>query len=73
MDLQTYYILGVNNINCDNLVIILHRAYLHGFQLEMDQTEYQYLREYQERIFDFVEDLRELKTDEIENVLNEVY
>ncbi|XWV25324.1 hypothetical protein QJ856_gp0446 [Tupanvirus deep ocean] len=75
MDVKTYIdqfnVIGIDEfINCDNISQILYAAILNRFMINMSEEEYVYFKEYQERVFDLVENLRELTTATIPIVLN---
>lgn len=65
-----FHILGKDNIlNCDNICCMLYSAYITRFNISFSNDEYILFKEYQERIYDFVEDIRELDIDIISNIL----
>lgn len=69
-----FHILGKDDIlNCDNICCILYSAYLTKFNISFSNEEYVLFKEYQERIYDFVEDMRELDTNTISNILDYLY
>ncbi|XWV26584.1 hypothetical protein QJ857_gp0483 [Tupanvirus soda lake] len=75
MDVKTYIdqfnVIGIDEfINCDNISQILYAAILNRFMINMSEEEYIYFKEYQERVFDLVENLRELSSATIPIVLN---
>jgi len=51
-----------NDINCDYLSVLFYGTILNKFKTTFDKTEYYYFKEYQERVFDLVENLRELSS-----------
>ena len=51
---------NAHEINCDNLSKLLYKAILNNFKIEMTTDEYYYFKEYQERVFDLIENAREL-------------
>lgn len=64
MDVKTYldqfYVMGIDSIlNCDALSQILYAAILNRFRVTFSREEYSYFKEYQERVFNLIEDLRE--------------
>lgn len=62
---------GTNDIiNCNNSSQILYTAILHRFRITMNETEYELFKEYHERVFDLIENLRELTSNYILSVLN---
>ena len=74
-NIETYIaqfnVLGIDEfINCDNLSQIVYAAFLNKFKITMNDEEYIYFKEYQERVFDLVENLRELDTKSISLVFN---
>ena len=56
-------------INCEKMSTILYTAILNKFIIRMGKAEYVYFREYQERVFDLVENLRELDVNDISTIL----
>ena len=66
MDIKTYInqfsVLGKDDINCDNLSQMLYSALLNKFRVEFTKEEYGYFKEYQERVFNLVENLREMNS-----------
>jgi len=58
--LEQFGVLGINELNCTVVSKLLYTAFLNKFKVTMTSEEYQYFREYQERVFDLVENLREL-------------
>ena len=65
MDPETYVaqfnIIGnYGDIHCENLSHMLYSTILNKFKVTMTKEEYGYFKEFQERIFDLVENLREL-------------
>lgn len=74
MDVQKYLeqfgIIGKDgDLNCDNLSQILYATILNKFKITMDKDEYAYFREYQERIFDLIENMREFDIKDIDMIL----
>lgn len=68
--IDQFNVLGIDDeINCENLSKILYGAILSKFKISITKAEYVYFKEYQERVFDLVENLRELDTDTIVIVL----
>lgn len=61
--IEQFNILEKGDIDCDNLSYVLYGAILKKFKITMDQDEYAYFKEYQEHIFDLIENLRELNTE----------
>jgi hypothetical protein len=59
-----------NDLNYDVLSQLLYSAILNKFKVTMNEEEYVYFKEYQERVFDLVENLRELSTATISIVFN---
>lgn len=47
-------------LHCENLSKLLYSAILNKFRITISEDDYQYFKEYQERMFDLVENLREL-------------
>lgn len=75
MDVKTYIdqfnVLGTNHdINCNMVSQMLYAAFLNAFKTVMENEEYLYFKEYQERVFDLVENLRELSIPTIPVVFN---
>lgn len=59
--LKQFNVIGhKGNLHCENLSQILYATILNKFRMNMTQEEYVYFKEYQERVFDLVENLREL-------------
>lgn len=59
--LEQYGVLGVcGEINCDNMSQILYSTFLNKFQKTMTKNEYYYFEEYQERIYNLIDSLREM-------------
>lgn len=56
-------------IDCDYLSTLLYMAILNKFKINLNNKEYQYFREYQERVFNLVENLRELSEHNIDLIL----
>lgn len=78
MDPESYiaqfYVIGKDEVlNCDGLIHILYATILNKFKVDMTKEEYFYFKEYQERVFDLVENLRELDGDTISIVLEYLY
>ncbi len=74
MDVKTYVnqfnVLGKDEyINCNQISQMLYEAYLNKFIIKYTYKEYEYFREYQERIFDLVENMRELKISTIKLII----
>lgn len=64
--LEQFRVIGKDDeLNCENISHILYVALLNKFRIEFTTDEYYYLKEYQERMFDLVEDLRERDTSTI--------
>lgn len=57
-------------LNCVNLSHMLYASILNKFMITLDSIEYQYFREFQERMFDLIENLRELDIELIEQTFN---
>lgn len=51
-----------SNLECCRLSQMLYGAILNKFKIKIDTETYYYFKEYQERVFDFVENLRELSS-----------
>lgn len=65
MNIITYVdqfnVLGIDEfINCDNTSLILYATILSKFMITITDEEYIYFKEYQERIFNLIENLRKL-------------
>lgn len=78
MDPESYiaqfYVIGKDEVlNCDGLIHILYAAILNKFKVDMTKEEYFYFKEYQERVFDLVENLREQDIDTISLILEYLY
>lgn len=68
--LDQFGVLGVNEtLNCDHVCYMLYINILSKFKTEMIKEEYYYFREYQERVFDLVENLREQPSSHVLAVL----
>jgi hypothetical protein len=68
---KQFNVMGIDHyVNCDNLSRILYAAILNKFKVTLSEEEYNYFKEFQERIFDLVENLRELGTNEIVQVFD---
>ena len=66
-----FYVLGKkSNINCDFISKLLYQTILNKFNITFDQLEYAYFKEYQERVFDLIENLREFNTPTIKLVFD---
>lgn len=64
--INQFNILGsAGDIHCENISYDLYSAILNKFKVTMDEDEYSYFKEYQDRMFDLVENLRELSEDTI--------
>lgn len=50
----------IDFLHCENLSKLLYSAILNKFRITISKDDYQYFKEYQERMFDLVENLREL-------------
>ena len=57
-------------LHCVNLSNLLYKAILNKFRITIPEDNYQYFKEYQERMFDLVENLRELTSATIPIVFN---
>lgn len=65
MNVKTYLdqfgVLGVDEyMNSDNMCTMLYNLLLHKFRLIYSEEEYEYVLEYQNRVYNLVENLREL-------------
>lgn len=68
--IDQFNVLGIDEyINCNNISHILYAAILNKFLVSMTEKEYEYFREYQERVYDLVENIRELPIEMISQVL----
>lgn len=75
MDIKQYIkqfnIIGNDSdLNYNILSQLLYSAILNKFKIIINEEEYKYFKEYQERIFDLIENLRELSTATIPIVLD---
>lgn len=58
--IDQFNILGIDEtINCEGVCSILYEALLNKFKIKISEDEYFYFSEYQERLYDFVGNLRE--------------
>lgn len=64
-----FYILEKSDLNSDILIQMLYSAILNRFKITFQEEEYNIFREYQERIFNLIENLRELDVSVIASVL----
>jgi hypothetical protein len=71
--LEQFHIIGQTDLNCDMISQMLYSAYLNKFRTTMTQQEYGLFKEYQERVFNLVENMRELETTDIELILDHIY
>lgn len=61
--IDQFNVLGTTGeINCENLSKILYMAILNKFKVTFSEEEYYYFKEYQERVFDLIDNLRELSS-----------
>lgn len=68
--INQFHVLGKDELlNCDNIVIIFYGVILNKFRTTLNETEYFYFKEYQERVFNLVEDLREKNAATLDLVL----
>ncbi len=59
--IKQFNVLGMDDyMNCEGTSHIMYAAILNKFKITMTDEEYEYFKEYQERVFDLVENLREL-------------
>ena len=69
--LDQFHITGVDTvINAAYISKVLYTAFVTKFKINMSDDEYMLFQEYRERIYLFVEDLRERSTDFIKTVLS---
>lgn len=69
--IKQFNVLGTDNyINCDGTSHILYEAILNKFKITITDEEYEYFKEFQERVFDLVENLRELEKSTISLVFD---
>lgn len=57
-----------DELDCINLSHMLYASILNKFMITIDNIEYQHFREFHERTFDLVENMRELEVDLIEKI-----
>lgn len=68
--LNQFNVLGKDEyINCDTISHLLYAAYLNRFIISLTEDEYQLFYEYQNRIYDLVENMRELEPVNIDIIL----
>lgn len=68
---KQFHVIGVDEyINCNSICIMLYNALISKFKITFTKDEYPYFKEYQERIFDLVENMRQLDNSIIHNILS---
>ena len=67
--IKQFSVLTDSNFDCLKVSQQLYSCFLHAFRNIITPDDYTILREYQERIFNLVESMRELKTTEISVIL----
>jgi hypothetical protein len=66
-----FNVLGIDAyINCDDMSTLLYSVILNKFKVTMTAEEYVYFKEYQERVFNLIENLRELTSATIPLIFN---
>jgi len=60
---------SADNINCTEVSKLLYEAFLTSFKISLEAESYDILLVYQHRIYDFVENMRELDSDRIKSIL----
>lgn len=71
--IDQFYVIGKkNDLNCEYMGQLLYQTILNKFHVEFDQVEYSYFREYQERVYNLIENLRELKVATIKLIFDYV-
>lgn len=70
--LTNFYLLDTkkNNLKCKKLSELLYKSILNRFQNDIDEENYQYFCEYQDRINDLIIDLREKSPETISKLLD---
>ena len=69
--IKQFNVIGTDGeINCEDLSKILYSTILNNFKITISPEEYYYFKEYQERVFDLVENLRELSVDTIPSIFD---
>lgn len=67
--IEQFHITGDGDLNYDYIIQMLYSAILNKFKVTIPEEEYVDFKEYQDRIFDLVENLRELESRFILNTL----
>lgn len=69
--LSQFGVIGTDEtMNSDNMIFILYNAIINRFQVEMTPIEYDLFSQYQCRVYDLVQNMRELSVRDINVILN---
>ena len=70
--LRQFPVIHENDLNCDMLSQLLYASICDRFSTTLDADEYRLLNEYQLKIYDFIDNCRELPVDDIGGILSSI-